>query len=189
MTTCSRCKLEKSDSYFSKNRNKKNRLNAWCKACWVDYRRENAAYYATYQVRYRAENPEYIAALNADWMSRNADHQRRMKKRYRAEKPHVQAALNAKYRASVKRATPSWADLKAIEGLYEEAARMTRETGIEHHVDHFYPLQSKVMCGLHVETNLRVIPAKINQAKGNRVRVWTPPSIINIMRPGDFACL
>ncbi len=44
-----------------------------------------------------------------------------------------------------------------------------RETGIKHHVDYFYPLQGKTMCGLHVETNLRVIPALDNLRKSNRI--------------------
>ena len=77
----------------------------------------------------------------------------------------------ARYQADKLRAFPVWADTKKINAIYDEAARLTRETGIPHEVDHIYPLRSKVMCGLHVEANLRVIPMPVNRSKSNR---WWP---------------
>ena len=82
----------------------------------------------------------------------------------------MKAAALARYIAAKLNATPAWADLNKIKMIYEQAARLTREIGIPHEVDHIYPLQSKVMCGLHVETNLQVVPTKVNQSKGNRIR-------------------
>lgn len=41
-------------------------------------------------------------------------------------------------------------------------------TGIKHDVDHVVPLRSKLVCGLHNEFNLAVIPASENRSKGNR---------------------
>jgi hypothetical protein len=69
----------------------------------------------------------------------------------------------------IKQATPPWADLKKIEAIYAEAERLTEETGIPHHVDHFYPLRGKTMCGLHVEGNLQILHAVVNLRKSNRV--------------------
>jgi len=66
-------------------------------------------------------------------------------------------------------ATPPWADRAAIAAVYAEAERLTRETGIPHHVDHIVPLKHPLVCGLHVHTNLRAIPASENLAKGNRL--------------------
>lgn len=81
--------------------------------------------------------------------------------------------------AAELRATPSWADPKKIDAIYAEAARLTKETGIPHHVDHIVPLQGpvatwgpfkgmRIVFGLHCEANLRVIPARENVVKGNR---------------------
>lgn len=87
---------------------------------------------------------------------------------YEANKPLFRANA-AKYEADKIRATPSWADHDKIRAIYAEAARLTRETGIPHEVDHFYPLRSKVMCGLHVETNLQIITAEANRKKSNTI--------------------
>jgi hypothetical protein len=88
--------------------------------------------------------------------------------RYRRENPEKVAALWMRRYASKLRATPRWADFDAIEAIYKEAARISKETGIEHHVDHIVPLQSRLVCGLHWAANLRVIPGSENQSKGNR---------------------
>lgn len=41
-------------------------------------------------------------------------------------------------------------------------------TGVDYQVDHIVPLQSRLVCGLHNEANLSVIPAIDNNRKGNR---------------------
>ena len=87
---------------------------------------------------------------------------------YRKNKPKYVAAARARD-DHVKLATPPWADLKAIEEFYVQAERLSRETGIKHHVDHIYPLVSKVMCGLHVPANLQVLPYIVNLKKGNTI--------------------
>jgi hypothetical protein len=74
----------------------------------------------------------------------------------------------AKERALDLNVTPSWCDLEAVKAVYLEAERLTRETGIEHHVDHLVPLRNSHVCGLHVPANLRAIPASENQSKSNK---------------------
>lgn len=78
---------------------------------------------------------------------------------------------SAKRRAAKLHRTPKWSDLNAIWLLYVEAYGRTRRTGIEHHVDHIYPLQGKLVSGLHVPENLRVVPATVNLTKSNRFEV------------------
>ena len=89
-------------------------------------------------------------------------------KKYKRQKPEVEAAKVAKRRSTLLRAIPKWANLAAIEAIYREANRIEKLTGTEYHVDHIVPLQSKIVSGLHCESNLRVLPATSNISKSNR---------------------
>lgn len=92
------------------------------------------------------------------------------RRHYQENKAVYKAASHARNKY-VKQATPPWSDLAAIEALYAQAERVTARTGVPHHVDHFYPLRSKTMCGLHVPANMRIIPDVVNVRKGNFVPV------------------
>lgn len=63
---------------------------------------------------------------------------------------------------------PKWLtdeDRKDINAIYLESKRLTKETGIKHHVDHDIPLRGKTVSGLHVPSNLRVLTATKNLQK------------------------
>lgn len=89
-------------------------------------------------------------------------------KKYKRQKPELEAAKVAKRRSTLLQAIPKWANLEAIEAIYREAKRIEKLTGTEYHVDHIVPLQSKIVSGLHCESNLRVLPATKNISKSNR---------------------
>jgi hypothetical protein len=102
-------------------------------------------------------------------LSRLERHKRRLSAgRWRRTHAAKWAAIQSRYRSCKLKATPAWANQSLIAGLYDLARRLTLESGIPHHVDHIFPLKSDWVCGLHVETNLRVITAKENIAKKNR---------------------
>lgn len=62
---------------------------------------------------------------------------------------------------------PVWANKFFIDEIYALARLRTELTGIEWQVDHIIPLRSKIVCGLHTEQNLQVIPAIENARKSN----------------------
>jgi hypothetical protein len=54
---------------------------------------------------------------------------------------------------------------KAMQWLYDEARRLTKETGVSHVVDHIEPLNGAHSCGLHVPWNLQVLTDTENKRK------------------------
>lgn len=72
-------------------------------------------------------------------------------------------------KAAKLRAIPGWADLDVIKQVYVEARLLSKSTGESWHVDHIVPLQSPLVCGLHVQQNLCVMNWRENIVKGNRV--------------------
>jgi hypothetical protein len=96
---------------------------------------------------------------------------RAAKRKWKLKNPDAVSAGTAYRRARALSATMTWADPLAIESIYREARRLTKETGILHHVDHEIPLQGDLVSGLHVEFNLRAIPATENLKKSNKYAV------------------
>lgn len=104
---------------------------------------------------------------NSDYRRSNRDSENARISRWQRSHPEVVAANAARYEATKLRATPSWADHEATAAVYAEAQRLSKETGISHHVDHVVPLRSKLVCGLHWHGNLQILPSEVNVAKSN----------------------
>ncbi len=88
-------------------------------------------------------------------------------------------ALNAKRRAAKKQAVPKWLTLEhkqQIKSIYKEARRLELLDGIKRHVDHIIPLQSPIICGLHVPWNLQILTASDNSRKKNKLLDKAPDS-------------
>ena len=100
----------------------------------------------------------------AKWRKDNAE----KIKQYRKDNAGLYAYHAASRRRLVRLATPSWADLDRIKAIYLEAARLTVDTGIPHHVDHIIPIKHHLVCGLHVPDNLQILKAYDNQTKNNK---------------------
>lgn len=119
--------------------------------------------------RYYQENMDRMKAINAAYRAeRKAEQAARRRAHYEANKDRYVAQVRAR-QLTLKRAMPSWANEEAIARIYAEAALLKKATGVNYHVDHFYPIAGKTVCGLHVENNLRIITAAENMKKKNKV--------------------
>ena len=93
------------------------------------------------------------------------------KKNWKLKNPHKVQAGGIKRSTSKIQRTPKWLseeDFWLIEEVYETAILRTKLHGFSWHVDHIIPLQGELVSGLHVPTNLQVIPWLDNVRKGNK---------------------
>lgn len=122
---------------------------------------------------YSKSHPGYIRDYMAKWRARNPDAQKELSRRYRENNKEKILVRNRQRAIAELTAIPSWADKKEITRIYLDAKRITKETGVEHHVDHVIPLRGKTVCGLHVESNLQIITKEENLKKWAKFEVMT----------------
>lgn len=123
-----------------------------------------------YRKEYQKANKDRIFAARAARLTER----REVKRLWRKNNLGLVLADSANRRAAKLQRTPAWLtefDLLKIKCLYQLAAMRNRESGYDWHVDHIIPLQGANVCGLHVPSNLRVIPAIDNMRKSNQYEV------------------
>jgi hypothetical protein len=101
----------------------------------------------------RAKNRGRYRLLAAEWARNNS---------------HKRSASQRRREILKFQATPLWGDEFVIEEIYHLSKLRSELTGVKWHVDHIVPINSEIVCGLHVESNLQVIPGILNISKGNR---------------------
>lgn len=131
---------------------------AWAKA--------NAEKVRESRKRYEEKNLEKVTAYRTSEKFKQITRKNVIK--YQRKYPEKTVAKVRKRQMLKLKATPLWVNYTRIEALYSLAAMLTNSTGEKHHVDHIIPIKNKLVCGLHVYENLRVIPAKQNLAKSNK---------------------
>jgi len=132
-------------------------VNSLCVDCMEMRRKANMHWFRDHDKK-RQQTPERRAEKAAN-------------ERKNRKQPHRQAARGAERMARIasqKQRTPKWADLKAIREFYDTSHWITEVTGLEHHVDHIIPLNGKLVSGLHIAENLRVLPGPENLSKGSK---------------------
>ena len=158
MKQCTKCGCVKPLDRFTSDRSKPDGKHLNCKDCRAVAKR---AYYQA--------NKERQKRWHAEWLVNNREAKRRHARNYvRRNLGRVLANTRA-YQLSKRKATASWANKDAISEIYEAAAAWNEMWPDDLvHVDHIIPIQGKYVCGLHVETNLRIVRATDNLAKNNR---------------------
>lgn len=125
-----------------RNLSKKWAIKAANNPAWVIKKRERSKNWAL-------ANKEKAKALSLAWAKKNPD---RM------------AAAQARRKAKKRKATPVWGNKALIFAIYKRAKELSLE------VDHVIPLQSNIVCGLHVPFNMQLLTKSQNSSKQNRFR-------------------
>ena len=168
---CTKCKEDKPLAEYYKKKKGKYGVDSTCKTCEKQRRKS-----------YYEENKEHTLQQAKEWHESNRESETARMKKYRKENrgavlnaqkawrdknPAVMAHHDSKRRSARLQRTPSWANDQLIAAYYMEAKRLEELTGIKFHVDHIIPLQGELVSGLHVETNLQLLPAHENMGKSN----------------------
>lgn len=117
---------------------------------------------------YYESNKEEIKNRSSLWAINNSDRVKHNQSEYRIKNSIKRCEQSAKRRSAIPSSTPTWANEFFLREAYSLARLRTKTLGFKWHVDHIVPLNSKIVCGLHVEYNLQVIPGAENLSKGNR---------------------
>jgi len=136
---------------------------------WVANNKERVKEYSRNFYKNHAED---LKQRVTKWRNENLEKTHEYSKTWRQNNPGKQNAKTARRRAMLLQATPRWLTeehKKQIETIYNEAARLTRDTGIPHEVDHIIPLQGIDCRGLHVPWNLQILTQKENAKKNNKI--------------------
>jgi hypothetical protein len=164
MKTCtnSECKQINPQPFteFHKRKAAKGGLSTRCRTC--DNIRTNG---------WAIKNRERSNAAKDRWRFANQEQVTAQIKRWEENNPGKKAVQVRKYQATKLNATPKWLTKEQrleMQAFYVEAARLTKETGIPHEVDHIEPLQGKNVRGLHVPWNLQILQRPLNRRKGNK---------------------
>lgn len=136
---------------------------------WAESNREKVL---AQKKAWREANREKIAAYSRAHYGANVDKIKAYRTAWERINQYKRRAIKARRRASKMQATPKWitkADFAAIEEWYQLAKDLQWLSEEKLHVDHIIPLQGKNVCGLHIASNLQILPASENIRKGNRL--------------------
>jgi len=160
---CKKCNSKKSREWALAN---KERANETCRRYQKNKRDAGV-------LSYSKSHPGYIREYMAEWRAKNPEAQKEISRRYRENNKEKILVRNRQRAIAEVTAIPLWANKKAITEIYMAARKVTKETGVEHHVDHIIPLRGKTVCGLHVESNLQIITKEANLKKWAKFEVMT----------------
>lgn len=187
MKRCPKCNEVKESVEFAKDKSRSDGLTSQCKVCrraaFQKWYSENAGYEAAKSAERWAANREALCArmralraerreernarqraFTAAHPGHNTVHHARWARKNRA----VMTAAQVERKARLTHQTPAWFDAAEVGAVYAFCQAWSKATGVPHHVDHIVPLKGSVVRGFHVADNLRILPARDNQRKGNR---------------------
>jgi 5-methylcytosine-specific restriction endonuclease McrA len=120
--------------------------------------------------KWAKKNPEAKTRWDKKWRDSNPgarlEYNRQYSKEHYARNPEYYATKTDKRRRSMREWPCSEIEKLMIKYRYQDARRLSKETGTEHHVDHIIPLAKG---GPHLPWNLQVITKAENLSKGAKI--------------------
>lgn len=157
MKLCSACQSEKDFAEFYKDKAKKDGHASTCKTC----SNERAK-------RWSTQNPQQRSVSRLKWAEENPEAHKLSKQGWKQRNKAAVMAGTRKRQAALLNRIPVWYSDKPVRKIYEKA----KQYGF--HVDHIVPLQSDLVCGLHVFDNLQLMHPSENCAKNNKFWPYMP---------------
>jgi hypothetical protein len=187
---CTKCRVELSLDAFNKGASAKDGLQYHCKACKLEYQRNNPNR-AESARRYRAANrrecvarsiashkkkPEYYSAQRSKWVAENRESVLAKRRANYKRNNGMDLARSRRRRGRIKQDISKLTApyIAEIQGLYDFCSIFP---GYE--VDHIVPLNGATVSGLHVPWNLQILPISENRRKGN---TFNPESHLSCIR-------
>lgn len=136
-----------------------------CNKYKKQWKERNKDYITQYGIKYNLKNKLLLSEKRKKLRFENIEKFKENEKRYRKNHSSYYLAQCNKRRADKLQATPKWADMQKIKEIYDDA----KNKGLT--VDHVIPLKGKLVCGLHVETNMQLLTNIENSQKGNRYEI------------------
>lgn len=139
------------------------------------YYEENAEEVRARVKRYAKNNPEKLRSSYLRYYEENRESLIEYQKYYREANPEKVSAWFATSRARRReRFIDLTDDLEELNQLcmeeaYHSAKERSEMFGFDWHVDHMVPLQADEASGLHIYSNIQVIPAHLNQFKHKKM--------------------
>jgi len=188
MKTCNKCKIEKDENEFSRDKCKKDGLRSQCKLCDSQYYQNNKEHKREYDRKYVKENKEKTSKRKRKYNEEhNIERQIYRRKYYNEHKNHennlcsIWAQNNPdKIRAKDAKRRSLKIRLSIIKFTEEEfyqrmslwcghcayCGKEFKDGKLWEHIDHVIPI---IRGGLHILANLRPTCAKCNLSKGAKL--------------------
>lgn len=115
-------------------------------------------------------NKEHFSTYRKIWYYANRNYILLQQNKYRrsAAGKAKRQVYDAARRVKLTKCTPSWCNPLELLAIYKQCVDETIASNVLHEVDHYYSINGRTVCGLHVPSNLRIIPATENRKKGNK---------------------